>query len=128
MPRVASSLLTERESQIMGVLWELGPSTAEAVRERLAGAPHDSTVRTLLRVLKNKGYVRVRGRQPAVFEAAVPRSQAQAKATKSLLARFFGGSVEQLVVRLVEDEQLTAEQLDKLRKSLPRRKRTGGKS
>jgi predicted transcriptional regulator len=50
------------------------------------------------------------------------------KATRSLLARFFGGSVEALVMRLMEDEELTVEQLAELRKSLSRRKRIRDKS
>jgi predicted transcriptional regulator len=127
MPRPVAELLTERESQIMAVLWDHGPSTAEAVRAKLADRPHDSTVRTMLRVLKRKRYVRRRGHKPAVYEAAVPRSQEQGKAARSLLARLFGGSVEALVMRLIEDEQLTCEQLERLRKDLARRKRRGGR-
>jgi predicted transcriptional regulator len=112
----------------MNVLWTNGPSTAEAVREALQDRPHDSTVRTLLRILRKKGYVRIRGQQPAVYEAAVGRADVQIKATRSLLTRFFGGSVEALVMRLVEDEELTVDQLAELRKSLSRRKRKGDKS
>ncbi len=128
MARPSAKVLTDREVQLMNVLWTNGPSTAEAVREALKDRPHDSTVRTLLRILKKKGYVRILGQQPAVYEAAVGRSDVQIKATRSLLTRFFGGSVEALVMRLVEDEQLTVEQLAELRKSLSRRKRKRDKS
>lgn len=127
MARPKANDLTDRETQLMNVLWTKGPSTAEAVRDSLKDHPHDSTVRTLLRILKKKGYVRTIGQQPVVYEAAVPRTDAQTKATRSLLAKFFGGSVEALVMRLVEDEELTAEQLAQLRKSLSRRKRKGDK-
>jgi BlaI family transcriptional regulator, penicillinase repressor len=128
MARPSSKVLTDRETELMNVLWTRGPSTAETVREALQDRPHDSTVRTLLRILKKKGYVRVLGRQPATYEAAVARAAVQTKAARSLLARFFGGSVEALVMRLVEDEELTPEQLGQLRKSLSRRKRKGDKS
>ncbi len=128
MARPSAKVLTDREVQLMNVLWTNGPSTAEAVREALKDRPHDSTVRTLLRILKKKGYVRILGQQPAVYEAAVGRSDVQIKATRSLLTRFFGGSVEALVMRLVEDEELTVEQLAELRKSLSRRKRKRDKS
>src|SRR5580704_6863936 len=128
MPRPSAKVLTDREAQLMNVLWTSGPSTAEAVREALKDRPHDSTVRTLLRILKKKGYVRISGQQPAVYEAVVLRTHVQTKATRSLLARFFGGSVEALVMRLVEDEELTVEQLAELRKSLSRRKRKRDKS
>jgi predicted transcriptional regulator len=128
MARPSAKVLTDREVQLMNVLWTNGPSTAEAVREALQDRPHDSTVRTLLRILRKKGYVRIRGQQPAVYEAAVGRADVQIKATRSLLTRFFGGSVEALVMRLVEDEELTVDQLAELRKSLSRRKRKGDKS
>jgi BlaI family transcriptional regulator, penicillinase repressor len=126
MARSPSELPTDREAQLMEVLWNQGPSTAEAVCKALPDAPHDSTVRTLLRILKEKGYVRIRGRQPAIYEPIVARTRVQSKATESLLARFFGGSVQELVQRLVEDEQLSSEQLEQLRKSLKQRKRKGG--
>jgi len=116
MARKTSELLTDREAQIMEILWSLGAATAEQVRAELPDEPHDSTVRTLLRVLKEKNYVRVTGRQPAVFVPAVPRSDVQQSAARSLLDRFFGGSADQLVQRLLEDEQLTAAQLEDLRK------------
>jgi predicted transcriptional regulator len=128
MARPSSKVLTERETQLMNILWARGPSTAEIVREALSDRPHDSTVRTLLRILKKKGYVRILERQPAIYEAMVARSDVQRKVTRSLLARFFGGSVEALVMRLVEDEELSVEQLAQLRKSLSRRKRKGEKS
>jgi BlaI family transcriptional regulator, penicillinase repressor len=127
MARRSAKDLTDREVQLMNVLWTKGPSTAEAVRGALQDRPHDSTVRTLLRILKKKGYVRISGQQPAVYEAAVPRTDVQMKATRRFLARLFGGSVEALVMRLVEDEELTVEQLAELRKSLSRRKRKGDK-
>ena len=127
MARPKANVLTDRETQLMNVLWTKGASTAEAVRDTLKDRPHDSTVRTLLRILKKKGYVRTVGQQPVVYEATVPRTDVQTTATRSLLTKFFGGSVEALVMRLVEDEELTVEQLAQLRKSLSRRKRKGDK-
>jgi BlaI family transcriptional regulator, penicillinase repressor len=126
MPRPPSDFLTEREAQIMDVLWSQGHSTAEAVRLALPDEPHDSTVRTLLRVLKDKGCVRVVGRNPAAYEPLVSREQAQSTATQSLLARLFQGAADALVLRLLEDEQLTTEQLAELRKKIKTRKRKGG--
>ena len=131
MPRPPSETLTERESQIMDVVWRLGEATADQVREELAGKPHDSSVRTLARVLEAKGYLahEVRGKA-FVYRALIPRHKAQRLALRSVLARFFGGSAEDLVVRLIEDEALTAEQLDDLRranapKAKPKRRAKG---
>jgi predicted transcriptional regulator len=122
MARPSSDVLTERESQIMEILWSAGEATAERVRESLAGQPHDSTVRTLLRILKDKGYVRLVGRQPVTYRPAVSRQKVQRTATRSLLERFFGGSANELVLRLLEDEELSPQQLADLK-----RQRKGGR-
>ena len=128
MARHSSDILTPRESQIMDVLWELDGATSEQVRERLSGDPHDSSVRTLLRVLKTKGYVRQNSKvRPTVYRPAVSRHRVQQKAAKNLLQRFFSGSAEALVLRLLEDEQLTPQQLDRLKRSRQSRRRKGGK-
>ena len=112
----------------MEILWSDGEGSAESVRQALPHEPHDSTVRTLLRILKDKGYVRVSGRQPALYRPLVSRQQSQRKAALSLVARFFGGSASALVLRLLEDEELTAEQLNQLKKRVATRRRKGGKS
>lgn len=125
MARPSSEVLTEREAQIMDVLWQRGEATADEVRAALPGEPHDSTVRTLLRVLESKGHVTHEARGKAyVYRARVPRARAQRTALRSVLARFFAGSAEDLVLRLVEDEQLTAQQLEVVRKSVPQERST----
>ncbi len=118
MAKKDSQALTEREAQIMDVVWRLGEVTAEQVREALPGSPHDSTVRTLMRVLQTKGYLthEVRGKA-YVHRALVGRQKAQRHAVRSVLTRFFAGSAEDLVLRLIEDEHLSREQLDELRRS-----------
>jgi BlaI family transcriptional regulator, penicillinase repressor len=120
MARPPSETLTGREAQVMDAIWNLGEATAEQVREALPEPLHDSTVRTLLRVLESKGYLLHEGRGKAfVYRAAVERKKAQRHALRSVLARFFGGSAEDLVLRLLEDERITPEQLDELRRSAP---------
>lgn len=124
MPRPQSDVLTEREAQIMQVLWDQGPVTSLDLGERLPGKPHDSSVRTMLRVLNQKGYVQIdSGQRPAMYEAAVPQARLQSKATQSLLKRFFSGSVEELVQHLIEDEQIAPEQLTKLRRKFGSKKK-----
>ncbi|WZO98762.1 BlaI/MecI/CopY family transcriptional regulator [Isosphaeraceae bacterium EP7] len=120
MARGRSESLTGRESQIMDALWRLGEATADHVREALPDDPHDSTIRTMLRVLETKGYVthEVRGKAYH-YRAAVARQKAQRNALSGLLAQFFGGSAEDLVLRLIEDEQITLKQLDELRRANP---------
>lgn len=118
MARPTSDLPTQREAQLLEVLWNLGPATAEQIRTALPDEPHDSTVRTLLRVLESKGYVKhdVRGKS-YLYRAAVPRTKAQRAAARSLVSRLFGGSAEDLVLRLLENEQITPEGLERIRKS-----------
>ena len=106
----------------MEVLWSRGEATAEQVREALADGPHDSTVRTVLRVLVAKGYVTRDGRGKSyTYRPAVGRDDAQRTALRGLMARLFGGSAEGVVLRLLEDEQLTPEHLDEIRKAFPDR-------
>ncbi len=102
----------------MDVVWRLGEATAEQVREALPGAPHDSTVRTMMRVLETKGYLThvVRGKV-YIHQPLIERQNAQKLALRSVLSRFFAGSAEDLVLRLIEDEHLSQEQLDELRRS-----------
>jgi predicted transcriptional regulator len=83
-------------------------------------------------VLESKGYVAHEARGKAyVYRPAVERDKAQRTAVRSLLARFFGGSAEALVLRLIEDERITPEQLEQIRQNTPnprrprRRNRTG---
>ena len=118
MARQTSQFLTEREAQIMEIVWRLGEATAEQVRGELPGTPHDSTVRTLLRILETKGYLTHETRGKLFFyRARVERRKAQKLALRDVLSRFFGGSAEDLVLRLIEDEHLTPEQLEELRQA-----------
>ena len=78
MARTPSEALTGREAAIMEAVWALGEATAERVREALDESLHDSTVRTVLRILETKGYVghEVRGKA-YVYRATVARERAQ---------------------------------------------------
>jgi predicted transcriptional regulator len=128
MARRASESLTEREAQIMEIVWRLGEATAEQVRRALQGRPHDSTVRTLMRVLETKGYLAHEARGKLyVYRATVEKHRVQRVALRSLLKRFFAGSAEDLVLRLIADEYLTQEQLDELRQAAPGARRRRGK-
>jgi predicted transcriptional regulator len=116
----------------MDVLWRRGEAPADEIREELPGAPHDSTVRTLLRILETKGFVAHDTRGKAfVYRPAIERAQAQRSALRKFLGRLFDGSAESLVLRLIEDEVLSPEQLEQIRNSIPSRRprrRKGGSS
>jgi BlaI family penicillinase repressor len=121
MPRRKAATLTEREAQIMTVLWDRGEATADEVRSALPDSPHDSSVRTLLRVLESKGYVRHDMRGKAyVYRPVVPRERVQKTAAKSLLRQLFAGSAENLVLRLIEENEISAEQLEEIAEEVRR--------
>jgi predicted transcriptional regulator len=125
MAKISTEMLTEREAQIMNVLWTLGEAAADEIRTALPGKPHDSTVRTLLRILETKGYVvhDIRGKS-YVYRPAIERARAQRSALRNFLGRLFDGSAEDLVLRLIEDEVLTPAQLKQIRESAHSRRAT----
>jgi predicted transcriptional regulator len=115
MPRPAADSLTPREAEIMSCLWRLRAATAEQIRDELSGQPHDSSVRTLLRVLEQKGYVRHRVVGKAFeYLPLIERAPVESKAVLGLLKRYFSGSAHNLVLRLLEDERISPEELDRL--------------
>jgi predicted transcriptional regulator len=108
--------LTDREADIMQVLWEHGPSLVSEVRERLADALAYNTVLTILRTLEAKGYVdhKEEGRGHRYF-AAVQQQAAQHSALQHLTGKLFKGSTELLFAHLVADRKLSAEQIRRMR-------------
>jgi BlaI family penicillinase repressor len=115
MARPAALNLTDREAEIMDRLWELGTATAEQIRATLSGDPHDSTVRTMLRILEEKGFVshRREGRS-FVFQASVQRERVQRKTLGRVIRQFFSGSPHDLVLRLLDDEELSPAELQSI--------------
>jgi BlaI family penicillinase repressor len=111
---------TDRELDLMAVLWDLGPSTAAEVRVALADQGVDlayNTVLTLLRILEDKAHVdhEEEGRAHR-FRAVVKREEAKASALTHTLDRMFGGSAEALVVELVQRPAVSKKDLKRLRR------------
>ena len=112
-----SGNLTPLELEIMVVLWENGPSTVQTVQQKLeADRPLAyTTVQTMLNVLHRKAKVsRTLEDRAYVYRAAVSRAQAARQAMGDIIDRMFGGSVESLVVSLVESRHVTPEKLAEL--------------
>ncbi len=107
---------TDRESDIMAVLWERGPSTVAEVREALSDDLAYNTVLTMLRILEEKGYAGHTEEGRAYrYHALVEREAAAESAVRGLVRRLFGGSPSQLVTQLVRDRELRAGELKRLR-------------
>jgi BlaI family penicillinase repressor len=104
--------LGDLEREVMQLVWANGPVTAEAVRERLSRPLKESTVRTVLRRLEDKGYTThtVDGRT-YVYQAAEPRARVAAKAVQRIVDWFCNGSVEEVLVGMVDTAMLDQRQL-----------------
>jgi predicted transcriptional regulator len=109
----------------MEFIWSRGPSTAEACREALlpARSLKDSTVRTVLRRLEEKGFLKhqVEGRT-FFYQATQPRRHFAARAVQHIIDRFCGGSVEQLLVGMVENKVLKQKELERLARRVARQR------
>ena len=110
----------------MDRVWTHGPISAEACRKALRATwpMKDSTIRTVLRRLEEKGYVRhtVEGRA-FLYRAAERRASVATRAVKHIIDRFCGGSAEELVLGMVDHSVLSPEQLDHLARTIAARKR-----
>ncbi len=117
---------TKRELDIMGVLWAEGPSTVGEVKEALEDDLAHNTVLTMLKVMEGKGYVsrRLEGRAHR-YAPEVERDAAGESALGRVTERLFGGSPEELLLRLV-DSGLDPDELRRMRDLLDRRLREMG--
>jgi predicted transcriptional regulator len=116
--------LGELEREVMQLVWQHGETTAERVREELGRELKDSTVRTVLRRLEEKGYVTHRvDNRTFVYRAADPPQRVAARAVKRILDRFCGGSVEALLVGLVDTQVLDRRELESLAKKVANAKK-----
>jgi BlaI family transcriptional regulator, penicillinase repressor len=109
--------LTDLENDVMRVVWSSGPCSVEAVHDVVARTRDvkETTVRTLLRRLEHKGYLRheVDGRA-YVYHASEPSRSLAARAVRQIIDRFCHGSVEELVSGMVDAQVLTASELKRL--------------
>lgn len=113
---------TDRELDLMAVLWEQGPSTVAEVKEKLADELAYTTVLTILRTLEQKGHVghEEEGKAHRYF-AKVAREAAGESAVRHMVEKLFRGSPSLLLTQLVSDESLSAGEIKRMRKLLKKR-------
>src|SRR2546422_8858479 len=112
MARRKTEHLTPLELEIMHVLWETGPANVQLVQERLERELAYTTVQTMLNILHRKGRVKRTLKERAYFyRPAVSRRTVVGQHVGDLVDRLFGGSVESLVMSLLETKHLTPEKL-----------------
>ena len=117
--------LGELEQLVMDYVWTHGPCTSEACREALASMRpmKESTIRTVLRRIEEKGYVThtIEGRT-FIYRAAELRENVAVRAVKHIIDRFCGGSAEALVLGMVDNQVLDGKQLEILARKVAQEK------
>ena len=123
MPPKPSETLTEAELRIMNVLWERGPGTVQQILDALLDRPSlaYNSVLTTIRVLEKKGYVRhSKDGRAHVYAAVIQQQEASQSEIRHLVSRFFRNSHEELVLNLLQDRGIAADELNRLRLMLER--------
>ena len=118
MARKKSQDLTEAELRLMDVIWRKGSATVAEGLPKDLGLAYN-TVLTTLRILEDKGYLRhTKSNEGRAFlyHPVVGQKEASRSAVRRLLTRFFSDSPEELVLNLLEDEELSEQELRRIRK------------
>ena len=129
MPKSAAPPdLSRRERQILDVLYKAGRATAAEVQERIADAPSYSAVRTLLRILEDKGHVRhEQDGSRYVYLPTVAHDTAKRSALQHLLNTFFEGSTTQAIAALLDEDssRLSNDDWNRLTTAIKRARKEG---
>jgi predicted transcriptional regulator len=119
--------LTDRELDIMSVLWELGEATVTEVRDRVDPDLAYTSVSTMIRMLEMKGYVSHRRGEGKthVYFPVIEAEAAGESALSRVMNKIYGGSPIKLLAHLVEHNKLSEKELDRMRDLLkkPARRR-----
>ncbi|MDQ3283986.1 MAG: BlaI/MecI/CopY family transcriptional regulator [Acidobacteriota bacterium] len=121
-------VLSRREREIMDILYREGELTAGELVARLHDEPSNSTVRTLLRILEEKGHVKHQQEGTRyVYKPTVAREKARRSALNHLLSTFFDDSPEAVVSTLLDERsrKLSNEQLETLAQLIERARKEG---
>lgn len=126
MAKKSLTNLSRRERQIMDIVYRTGTATAADIRGELADPPSDSTVRTLLRVLVEKGHLKHKQDGPRyIYSPTLSAEKAKRSALKQLLTTFFDGSAPQAMATLIDmsSSKLSPEELKQLAHLIEQAKR-----
>jgi predicted transcriptional regulator len=125
LARSKSATLTEAELRIMNVLWEKSSATVHEVLQALPARPNlaYNSVLTTIRILETKGYVKhLKDKRAHIYIPKVDRKDATRSEVRHLVSRFFGNSHEQLVLNILEESSIDADELARVRQLLERSK------
>ena len=123
MARKRTQGLTEREAEIMSILWELDQASVEEIRSRLKNKPSANTVRTLLGIMVERDLVEDDGSVYAKqYYPRIDQAEAQGPALRRLVDNLFAGSTEELLMHLVDEGKVDIEQLKRLQRRIRSKK------
>ena len=131
MPPTKSATLTEAELRLMDVLWQQGPSTVQQVLEALPKKSQlaYNSVLTTIRILEKKGYLRhIKDGRAHVYRPLIERAEASRSEIRHLANRFFKNSHEMLVLNILQDRGVDADELNHLRQLLEQTQPDGKQS
>ncbi len=116
MPRKPSKGFTDKELEIMKIVWQMGEATVKEIQERLPRESHYNSVLTITRVMERKGHLvhRVEGKTH-FYRAGESKEESRARLLRYLIEHVFGGSAASVVVNLVQAGDLTPKDLDDIR-------------
>src|SRR5688500_5700446 len=126
--KLALPELSRRERQILDVLYKAGRATVADVQQAIPAAPSYSAVRTLLRILEDKGHVRhEQDGTRYVYVPTVHRDRAKRSALRHLLNTFFEGSTTQAIAALLDEDakKLSTEDWERLEAAIERARKEG---
>ena len=107
--------LGELEREVLELVWKHSPVTADTVQKKLGRALKESTVRTVLKRLEEKGHLtHTTENRTFLYSATQTRTNAAARAVKGIADRFCNGSVEDVLVGLVDAEIVDRRELQRL--------------
>jgi predicted transcriptional regulator len=109
----------------MNVLWDKGPATVHEVLQALPSKPNlaYNSVLTIIRILETKGYVKhVKDKRAHIYMSRIDREDATRFEVRHLVSRFFGDSHERLLLNILEESSIDAEELARVRELLERAK------
>lgn len=111
-------MLTSAEAEVMNAIWDHASTSVAEIVERLPRELAYTTVMTTVRILETKGFVVQCGKRGRAFlyRAAIDRDAAQGSMSLEIANRLFGGSIKSLVLNLIQDEAISADDLAEVKR------------